>query len=893
MKVTQVRSVFLDFFAERGHQRVHSSSLVPANDPTLLFTNAGMVQFKDVFTGRETREISRATSSQKCVRAGGKHNDLDEVGRTPRHHTFFEMLGNFSFGDYFKEDAIQWAWELLTHHYRLHPDHLLITVFAGDDGLQLGPDTDARSIWKRVTGLPDSRIVELGKSENFWMMGDTGPMGPCSEIHYFTGNTPPTSLPTSSSPASVWESWMEIWNLVFMQYERKVSGGPLTSLPAPSIDTGAGLERLASVLQGTKTNYDTDGFLPLIHRVGELAAKSYGKSDADDVSMRVIADHARATAFLIADGVFPDKTGREYVLRRIMRRAIRHGHLLGISEPFIHHVCETVVDQMSGAFPELETRRAIIGKLAHEEEKRFRATLERGLGLLEDEFANLKTTGTSVVPGSRVFQLYDTFGFPEDLTQIIAQEQGFDTDMAGFEAELDRARDRSRFVGAHAATIAEVYTEIANEVPATKFLGYAADGLCGQGKILALSIQGDRVAKAEAGSRVAIVCDQTSFYAESGGQLGDRGTATSESGAELRVDDTRKPSRDVFVHFCEVLQGSLQVGDTLHFHVDETRRNRIRANHSATHLLHYALKQILGDHVAQKGSMVAPDRLRFDFSHFEPLTTDQIRKIEDWVNAQIRANVATKTEVLPIDKARERGAVAMFGEKYGDSVRVVNIGTKSLEFCGGTHVRHTGDIGLCKIINESGIAQGVRRIEAATGAAAVTYLRRLEDELVSASEQLKIAPLELSARLQKVNRERKQLEREIAALKAKLASGGGGRDLMSEVKILDGVKVLATTTEVSDAKILRETGDTLRNRLGSGIILLIGVGNERLSLLAMVTKDLAKRFHAGNLLKSVASVVDGTGGGRADMAQGGGKNVKNVSAALQQAETYIRNVGSQ
>ena len=890
MKAAQVRSIFLDFFAERGHERVHSSALVPANDPTLLFTNAGMVQFKDVFTGQETRGIPRATSSQKCIRAGGKHNDLDEVGKTPRHHTFFEMLGNFSFGDYFKEDAIAWAWELLTGKYRLDPAHMIVTVFAGDRELGLDQDAEAREIWKRVTQLPDERILGLGKSENFWMMGETGPMGPCSEIHYFTGPTPPASLPTSNSSPQEWEPWMEIWNLVFMQYERKIANGPLAKLPAPSIDTGAGLERLCAVLQQAQSNYDTDLFLPLIRCVESIASIQYGSNSNNDVSLRVIADHSRATTFLIADGIFPDKTGREYVLRRILRRAIRHGHLLGIREPFMHIVCEAVIDEMLPAFPELEARRSVISKITIEEERRFRTTLDRGLGLLQEEFHTLKAADTDVVPGKRVFQLYDTYGFPEDLTEIIAQEHGFSVDMPGFQQELKLARDRSRFIGTHAATIANIYKEFANDCPKTKFLGYEGDGTTGNGRVLALAHNGERTTTAKTGTRVALVADQTPMYAESGGQLGDQGQAETDTGAVIRIDDTRKPAGDVFVHLCEVVSGQVSVGDGIRFQVDEQRRQSIRANHSATHLIHRALKRVLGDHVAQKGSMVAPDRLRFDFSHFQPMTLEEKQQVEDWVNEQILANITTVTEVLPVDQARERGAVAMFGEKYGETVRVVNIGSDSLEFCGGTHVQRTGNIGLCKIIHETGIAQGVRRIEAATGMHALAHIRRWEQELHTTSNLLKVGPLEVAERITKFTAERKQNEREIANLKGRLAAGGS-RDLMAEVKTLSGVKVLATTTEVADAKTLRETGDTLRDRLGSGIILLVGVGQDRLALLAIVTKDLTNRFHAGKLLQSVAKVVDGSGGGRPDMAQGGGRNVSKAADAIARVETYIQEAG--
>ncbi len=882
MKAAQVRSKFLDFFAERGHERVRSSSLVPADDPTLLFTNAGMVQFKDVFTGQEARETRRATTSQKCVRAGGKHNDLDEVGKTARHHTFFEMLGNFSFGDYFKQDAIAWAWDLLVNQYGLDKNRLVVTVFNGDDDMKIGGDDEARKIWADTSGFAPERIIGLGKKENFWMMGETGPMGPCSEIHYFQGDEMPSRLPTTEDPESAWDGWLEIWNLVFMQYERREAGGTLHPLPAPSIDTGAGLERVSAVLQGVHSNYDTDLFQPLLHLAADIAGKKYGANDDDDTSMRVIADHARASAFLVADGVIPDKTKREYVLRRIFRRAVRHGKLLGIDEPFMHRVCEKVVDEMKDVFPELDERRTTILEAARNEEDIFRRTLDRGLGMLEDEFSSLEKAKQDTVPGAKVFQLYDTYGFPKDLTEIIAGEHGYKIDTQGFDEELAKAKLLSQTNAADAIDVA-VFHELSNELAGTEFLGY--DTTSDKGKVVALVVDGKRVDAASAGTSVGFVCDRTPFYAESGGQIGDTGSAGA-GGTSVRVDDVRKPIGDVFVHFGEVTDGTLKVGDELDLNVDEDRRNRIRANHSATHLLHLALKQVLGDHVAQKGSLVAPDRLRFDFTHFSPMSLEEKRRVEDLVNTEIRANADSKTEQLGLDEAREKGAVAMFGEKYGDTVRVVSIGRESLEFCGGTHVARAGDIGLCKVVSEGGVAQGVRRLEAVTGVGALEYLRGLEDQIAGAASVLKTRPAELVDRVGKLQEAHKQLEREVSSLKQKLAAGGS-RDLMSEVKEIGGVKVLAVSTEVDDAKTLRQTGDTLRERIGSGIVLLAGVGADKVSLLAMVTKDLTDRFHAGNLLKAVAPVVGGRGGGRPDMAQGGGKDATKVPDALAAAVQYV------
>jgi alanyl-tRNA synthetase len=885
MRADQVRSVFLDFFAERGHERVRSSALVPENDPTLLFTNAGMVQFKDVFTGSETRATKRATTSQKCVRAGGKHNDLDEVGKTPRHQTFFEMLGNFSFGDYFKEDAIAWAWELLTGRYGIDPERLVVTVFKGDKAMGVPADKEARDIWKRVTGFPDAKVIGLGKSENFWQMGDTGPMGPCSEIHYHMAGKP-SVLPNSDSSQSDWAGWVEIWNLVFMQYERKVAGGPLDKLPAPSIDTGAGLERVTSVVQGVQSNYDTDLFIPLIAMAGDIARVRYGADDKSDVSLRVIADHARATAFLIADGVFPDKTGREYVLRRIFRRAVRHGKLLGIEEPFMHRICAAVVDRMGDAYPELRDRAAVIADLSLEEERRFRATLDRGLGILEEEFERMDGSGEKQVPGDRVFQLYDTFGFPDDLTEIIAQERGFTIDAEGFRTHLEGARDRSRFRSDDQA-IAGVLKELAGRAGPTEFLGYEGRGVTGTGKVVALAQGGKVVDRAGPGEEVAFACDRTPFYGEAGGQIGDTGRAESKSGARIRIVDTIKPGGETVIHVGEVESGSLAVGEDLSLEVDEERRDRVRANHSATHLLHLALKQVLGQHVAQKGSLVAPDRLRFDYAHSRALEPDQQQAIEDRVNAEVWRNRDTLTEVLPVSEARERGAVAMFGEKYGERVRVVRIGGESLEFCGGTHVRRAGDIGLFKIVSETGIAQGVRRIEAVTGDGALAYLRRLEGELGRAGAQLKVGPLEVATRVERLSSEVRQLQREVAGLKTKLAAGGA-RDLMSEVAEVGGVKLLATSTEVDDERALRETGDNLKNRIGSGIIVLAGVGPDRITLLAMVTQDLTGRFNAGQLLKSVAEVVGGRAGGRPDMARGSGKDANKVPEALARARELVQ-----
>ena len=884
-----VRRLYLEFFKSKGHTAVASSSLVPANDPTLLFTNAGMVQFKDVFTGADKRPYSRATTSQKCVRAGGKHNDLDEVGKTPRHHTFFEMLGNFSFGDYFKEDAIAYAWELLTKVYGIDESRMCVTVFGGNDPELPGvsADDEARAIWKRVTGFGDDRVIGLGKKDNFWMMGDTGPMGPCTEIHYFSDGKP-TSWPTPD-PAS-WKGWLEIWNLVFMQYERRTPGGELFPLPAASVDTGAGLERVTSVVQGKKSNYETDLFTGIIATAAELARKPYGENADADTSMRVIADHARCSAFLIADGVFPDNTGRNYVLRRIFRRAVRHGKLLGIEQPFMHEVCLRVVEEMKAQYPDLEERKTTIQQIALEEEKRFRRTLEKGLDLLDEEFTSLASIsasgGTKTLSGKTVFTLYDTFGFPDDLTEIVANERGFTIDRAGFAEEMAKAQEKSKFAGSDQEAIAGDIKALASEVGPTKFLGYEGRGTSGEGAVKAVLVDGKRVKSATAGQKVQLVFDQTPFYGESGGQTGDAGEVRTSS-AHVRVDDTKKPAGDVHVLIGEVTAGTISEGDRVTFAVDDDRRERIRANHSATHLLHHALKHVLGSHVAQKGSLVAPDRLRFDFAHFSPMSEEDKRKVEDIVNAEIRRNIDTVIETLPIDEAKKKGAVAMFGEKYGESVRVVSIGGESIEFCGGTHVRRAGDIGLFKILSEVGIAQGVRRIEAVTGAGALEYLRTLEDELRKTGERLKAGPFEVSARVDKMLADQKALDREIEKLKQKIASGGGGRDLMSEAVTIKGIKVLAAAIEVDDAKVLRDTGDQLRDKLGSGVIVLAGTGGAEVKLVAMVTKDLTGKVQAGKLLGEIAAQLGGRAGGRPDMAQGGGKDVAAVPAALDAARAWV------
>jgi alanyl-tRNA synthetase len=874
-----VRRQFLDFFASRGHEEVPSSSLVPDNDPTLLFTNAGMVQFKDVFTGQTSRAVARATSAQKCVRAGGKHNDLENVGRTARHHTFFEMLGNFSFGDYFKTDAIVFAFELLTKNYAIDPLRLVYTVHHSDD--------EARQLWKKVAGVGDDRVIGLGDKDNFWAMGDTGPCGPCSEIHYHQGDDIPCAEVaaggTCQGPACDCDRWIEIWNLVFMQFEQ-VRGKERRPLPRPSVDTGMGLERLCAVLQGVRSNYETDLLRPLIDRASALAKKPFVATDytGNSASLRAIADHARATAFLIADGVFPEKTGREYVLRRIMRRAVYHGWLLGIREPFLAALVGDVVETMGGVYGELRERRGVILEVSDQEERRFRETLDRGLKILDQEMGG----GVGQVPGALAFKLYDTFGFPLDLTRVVAGAQGWAVDEAGFEAAMNEQRHRGEFQGSGESAIDAVFQALSNKVGSTRFLGYEATR--SSSRITALLAAGQSVESVDPQSgAVAVVVEATPFYGEQGGQVGDAGDLRSTAGpGAMRVSEVRRPVSTLFVHMGEVTAGTLTVGDEVDLIVDEARRNAIRRNHSGTHLLHWALRSVLGDHVAQKGSRVAPERLRFDFSHFAPLTAAEKQKIEELVNDRVRANTATDTQVLAIAEAKKAGAIAFFGEKYGDTVRVVTMG-ESKEFCGGTHVARTGDIAFLKVTEETGVAQGVRRIEAVTGAGAVTHVHRMEAELSAAGDRLRASPFDVASRVEKLQNDLRERDREIEKLKRKLASGGG-RDLAAEARDVAGVKVLATRADVADPKALRDVADQLKDKLRSSVIVLAGVEGDKIALVAMVTPDLVPRFNAGKIVGEVARAVGGKGGGRPDMAQGGGSQPERLDGALERVFELVR-----
>jgi alanyl-tRNA synthetase len=886
----QVREAFLRYFEQRGHTRVPSSSLVPSNDPTLLFTNAGMVQFKDVFTGREKRDYVRATSSQKCVRAGGKHNDLDNVGFTARHHTFFEMLGNFSFGDYFKADAVAFAWDLVTRELAIPAERLAATVFAGDKGIPW--DEEAFGLWRKL-GVPEARIQRLGYQDNFWAMGDTGPCGPCSEIHFHQGDDFPCADEAAGrrclGVACDCDRWLEIWNLVFMQFERREKDGPLLPLPRPSIDTGAGLERVAAAVQGVRSNYDTDLFTPLLHRAEELSGKRYGADAADDASMRVIADHSRATAFLISDGVQPSNEGRGYVLRRIMRRAIRHGARLGLDEPFFDKTVEAVVELMAPTFAELAENKSFVLQATRHEEESFRRTLDRGLRLIDEEIAKVRSAGGSALPGEVVFFLHGTHGFPWDLTQLIARERGLDIDLPGYERLMETERERGSFGGSGDRAIAELWPQLRAKLGKdTEFLGYQGAGEVGEGRVVALVSQGNEVQEATAPARLEVVTDRTPFYGESGGQVGDTGRLERTDGTtRAQVLDTRRPVPGLVVHQVQLEKGSLKVGDGVHLVVDGERRNAIRRNHSATHLLHRALKVVLGDHVKQAGSVVAPDYLRFDYAHFQAPTGAELERVEDLVNGWIRENADATTRVMALDEAKAAGAVALFGEKYGNQVRVVSVHPETTELCGGTHVRRSGDIGLFKMTGESSIASGVRRITGLTGSGALLWVRELEHEMRRAAEILRTSPKELVKRLEATQKRLKELERKTTV---ELTTGPGSIDAFSQVREVNGIKVLATRVEPADAKRYRGLADQYRDRLKSGVVVVWGEKDGKGLVLVAATKDLvAKGLSAGDMVREVARETGGAGGGKADLAQAGGGDPSLLAAAV---EHLVARVGA-
>ena len=888
---TRVRSLFLDYFRRQGHEVVRSSPLVPS-DPTLLFTNAGMVQFKDVFTGQKQLDYKRASTSQKCVRAGGKHNDLDNVGRTARHHTFFEMLGNFSFGDYFKTDAILFAWEFLTKELALDPKRMCVSVFAGDSGLKLGPDDEARELWRKLSGYGDDRIFGLGMKDNFWMMGDTGPQGPCSEIHYWLGDGAADLSRFGDEPGPDGSGWVEIWNLVFMQFERAQKDAPLVPLPRPSIDTGAGLERVTAVTIGQRSNYDTDLFIPLLETVAAACGKPYRRTDSDDdVGMRVLADHSRATANLIADGVLPSNLSRGYVLRSIMRRAIRFAVRLGLPAGFFASLCLEVTKLLGDIYPELRKAESLIEKAVNAEDEGFRSTIDRGLRLIsETEFA-ADTAGQKTLPGKVAFQLHDTYGFPLDLTQVIGREQGFVVDEYGFAEEMRKQRERSKFAGSGDQAVSHAYHALRAAHGGTTFLGYAhgRDGICAEGRILALIVGGQSVDAAAAGQEVEVLTDRTPFYGRSGGQAGDTGRIVkivgSETVAEVEVTDTWKPVPELIVQKARVVSGSLFVGDEVSLLVDGERRDRTRCNHSATHLLHHALREVLGQHVTQKGSYVGPDKLTFDFSHFSPLSAKELQSVERKVNAAIRRNAAAITDECSFDDAQKRGAMALFGEKYGDRVRVLQIG-ESVELCGGTHVGRSGDIGLLKVTSETGIAKGIRRIEALTAEAAEEYLGSRETELLTAAETLRSGPLEVSDRVGKLLDEIKQRDREILALQKKLASASSA-GLYSEEKDIGGLHVVARRVEVADGKALRELAESL---VSDGKIHVIALGSaegDKVSLVVAVAKAHTGKVQAGKLVSVLAAQVGGRGGGKPEVAQAGGTDASKLDDALRSLFTHV------
>jgi alanyl-tRNA synthetase len=874
-----IRSAFLDFFAKNGHEVVASSPLVPRNDPTLMFTNAGMVQFKNVFTGMEKRDYRRATTSQKCVRAGGKHNDLDNVGYTARHHTFFEMLGNFSFGDYFKEGAIDFAWRLITKEYGLAADRLMVTVYHTDD--------EAFELWRKISGLPEAKIVRIPTSDNFWAMGDTGPCGPCSEIFYDHGPGIAGGPPGSAEADG--DRFIEIWNLVFMQYEQ-VTPEQRVALPRPSIDTGMGLERLAAVLQGKHDNYDIDLFRTLI----EASAQASG-SDPDGphrISHRVIADHLRASSFLIADGVLPSNEGRGYVLRRIMRRAMRHAQQMGCGEPLLWRLVPALVGEMGRAFPELERAQPLISETLKLEETRFKQTLERGLKLLDEEAAQVGDGGR--LAGEVAFRLYDTYGFPIDLTQDALKGRRIAVDMEGFNAAMERQRAEARkaWAGSGEAATEAVWFELREKVGASEFLGYETERA--EGKVLALVVDGQVVERAEAGSRVALVANQTPFYGESGGQLGDEGTITVAGGGRIVVSETERKLSDLIVHFGRVEDGAVAVGDFVDLRIDVGRRTALRAHHSATHLLHAALRRRLGEHVTQKGSLVAPDRLRFDFSQPRGLSAEEARQVEDAVNDRVRANLAVSTRLMTPDAAIAAGAMALFGEKYGDEVRVVSMGageeTTSVELCGGTHVRRTGDIGLFKIVGESAVAAGVRRIEAVVGAAAEAWVDDQLGLLQRAAHSLKTAPAELPGRIDALLEDRRRLERELADQRRLAATGGGAAGAN---KSIGGVTFAARQLDGIPARDLKGMADDLKRQIGSGVVALVSTAEGKASLVVGVTDDLTGKLSAVDLVRVGSEALGGKGGGgRPDMAQAGGADNGHAEDALRAIEGALSTMAS-
>jgi len=870
-----IRGAFLDFFAERGHTIVPSSPLVPKADPTLLFTNAGMVQFKDVFTGAEKRPYRRAVTSQKCVRAGGKHNDLENVGRTARHHTFFEMLGNFSFGDYFKEAAIEFAWAFLTGTLGLPKERLWATIHEGDATMQLGPDEEARELWKRY--VPADRIVLCSTKDNFWSMGDTGPCGPCSEIVYDQGPARGCGKATCAVGCDC-DRYLELWNLVFMQFERSAAG-TLTPLPRPSIDTGAGLERVAAVMQKVASNFDTDLIRPIIACIESLSGKRYGSDPAADVSMRVIADHARATAFLVGDGVLPSNEGRGYVLRRIMRRGLRHGVLLGQDGPFLAKVTGTVIDLMQGAYSELAEQRDYIARVTLAEEERFGHTLKVGMKLVDDLIADARDKESSQIPGDAIFRLYDTYGFPLDLLRDIATDNRLTLDEVGFEAAMAEQRTRAResWVGSGEQEVPAHLKDLAATVQ-VEALWHTA--LTADATVAALlSADGQRpIESLVEGQEGDVVLNRTPFYPAAGGQVGDSGHITAD-GVSVEVRDVTRPVPGLVLHRVMVRRGTLRKGMAVQAAVDEARRRITAKNHTATHLLHAALRQTLGDHVKQAGSLVAPDRLRFDFTHWSPLTPHDIDRIEEAVNAEVWRNAGVSTQVMALDEALGSGAMALFGEKYGEQVRVVSVPGFSKELCGGTHVAATGEIGLFKIVSQGGVASGVRRIEAVTGPGAFQHIKKEEHVLNDAAARIKVRPLELAEKIEKLTEAAREMERELQRLQGQML-GGTLEQLLAGRRDVAGVAVVGGVVAAADPKAMRELGDKLRDRLQQGVVVLASAHDGKAAWITMVTKDLLGQVHAGNLARELAKITGGGGGGRPDLAEAGGKDPSRIPEAL-------------
>jgi alanyl-tRNA synthetase len=874
MTSDEIRRAFLNYFEERQHRVVRSSSLVPKNDPTLLFTNAGMVQFKGVFLAEETRDYRRAVSSQKCVRAGGKHNDLENVGKTARHHTFFEMLGNFSFGDYFKKEAIEWGWDLLIREWKLPAEKMWITIYLQDD--------EALHLWRKI-GIPEERIVRMGEKDNFWAMGETGPCGPCSEIVIDQGKEVGCGRADCHVGCDC-DRFLELWNLVFMQFNRDTEG-MLHPLAKPCIDTGMGLERISAILQGVRSNYETDLFKPIFDEIETISRIPYGEDTRSDISIRVIADHSRTATFLINDGVLPSNEGRGYVLRRIMRRAMRHGKMLGIEGPFLHRTSAKVVDLMKEAYPELRETEVFVSRVIRNEEERFSETLDSGLKILREELELLKGEKKKMLPGEVAFRLYDTFGFPLDLTAEILQEEGMGFDEDGFRTKMAEQRQKSKqaWQGISEGKIKEIYRRLVGEGVKSNFLGY--EELQSESKILKL-IKGDEiVAFAKEGDEVEVITEKTPFYGEAGGQVGDRGVIFHAT-FSLEVEDTLKPMEDLIVHQVKVKRGVVKEGMEASLRVDAERRKAITLNHTGTHLLQAVLREILGDHVHQSGSLVSPERLRFDFTHFAPVELGDLERVEALVNQKVRENLKVETNIMAIEDALQMGAMALFGEKYGERVRVVKVADFSIELCGGTHSSRTGDIGLLKILNETGVAAGVRRIEALTGEGAYRFIKEEERELLEIASALKSIPRELSSKVERLLQRQRELEREISSFQDRL-SHQEILNLLSSVREIKGVKVLSAKVDGKDPRRMRDFVDQLKVKIGSGIILLGGESHNKVSLIMGVTPDLTHRFSASDLIKKIALCIGGTGGGRPDFAQAGGANSEKLEEALKAIDNLI------